>query len=122
MAMMTWDEGGSGALYSMGEMFDDAQVRQIKAAEKVKGRILGGFGFFFSSRRRHTRFDCDWSSDVCSSDLGSIHSDVPVKPVCPNARGDRPVPALEVDSGGSGGVSQPSAREDPGTTPWRRVK
>src|SRR3989475_10383285 len=29
-----------------------------------------GFFFFFSSRRRHTRFDCDWSSDVCSSDLG----------------------------------------------------
>src|SRR2546430_6111189 len=25
--------------------------------------------FFFSSRRRHTRFDCDWSSDVSSSDL-----------------------------------------------------
>src|SRR5256886_6207079 len=25
--------------------------------------------FFFSSRRRHTRFDCEWSSDVCSSDL-----------------------------------------------------
>src|SRR5712691_6785725 len=25
--------------------------------------------FFVSSRRRHTRFDCDWSSDVCSSDL-----------------------------------------------------
>src|SRR2546421_358033 len=29
------------------------------------------FGFFFSSRRRHTRSDRDWSSDVCSSDLGS---------------------------------------------------
>src|SRR6266853_5737698 len=29
------------------------------------------FFFFFSSRRRHTRFDCDWSSDVCSSDLGT---------------------------------------------------
>src|SRR5207237_6241546 len=27
------------------------------------------FTFFFSSRRRHTRFKCDWSSDVCSSDL-----------------------------------------------------
>src|SRR2546430_9631918 len=27
---------------------------------------------FFSSRRRHTRFDCDWSSDVCSSDLSII--------------------------------------------------
>src|SRR2546430_7258497 len=29
------------------------------------------FHFFFSSRRRHTRFDCDWSSDVCSSDLAA---------------------------------------------------
>src|SRR5690606_40311127 len=35
--------------------------------------ILYGFRdprhFFFSSRRRHTRFSRDWSSDVCSSDL-----------------------------------------------------
>src|SRR2546427_7102909 len=30
------------------------------------------FFFFFSSRRRHTRFDCDWSSDVCSSDLHPV--------------------------------------------------
>src|SRR5688572_32809855 len=28
--------------------------------------------FFFSSRRRHTSFDCDWSSDVCSSDLAFV--------------------------------------------------
>src|SRR5690242_21867298 len=28
--------------------------------------------FFFSSRRRHTRLTCDWSSDVCSSDLGAL--------------------------------------------------
>src|SRR3989454_7133479 len=28
------------------------------------------FFFFFSSRRRHTRLQGDWSSDVCSSDLG----------------------------------------------------
>src|SRR5689334_23433035 len=27
--------------------------------------------FFFSSRRRHTRWNCDWSSDVCSSDLAT---------------------------------------------------
>src|SRR6202049_5267133 len=27
------------------------------------------FLFFFSSRRRHTIYQCDWSSDVCSSDL-----------------------------------------------------
>src|SRR4029434_2116713 len=30
---------------------------------------------FFSSRRRHTRFKCDWSSDVCSSDLTHAHTD-----------------------------------------------
>src|SRR5689334_23725364 len=30
------------------------------------------FFFFFSSRRRHTRWNCDWSSDVCSSDLVSF--------------------------------------------------
>src|SRR5690606_24853557 len=30
-------------------------------------------GFFFSSRRRHTRFSRDWSSDVCSSDLFHRH-------------------------------------------------
>src|SRR6266498_5523071 len=30
------------------------------------------FFFFFSSRRRHTRCGRDWSSDVCSSDLGDV--------------------------------------------------
>src|SRR5439155_11559727 len=30
------------------------------------------FLFFFSSRRRHTRWPRDWSSDVCSSDLISV--------------------------------------------------
>src|SRR2546430_15667605 len=33
--------------------------------------------FFFSSRRRHTRFDCDWSSDVCSSDLERVLAKAP---------------------------------------------
>src|SRR5215208_6933763 len=33
--------------------------------------MRGGGCFFFSSRRRHTRWPRDWSSDVCSSDLGS---------------------------------------------------
>src|SRR6478736_754072 len=32
-------------------------------------RLLPFWIYFFSSRSRHTRFDCDWSSDVCSSDL-----------------------------------------------------
>src|SRR5689334_23777042 len=39
----------------------------------------GRFFFFFSSRRRHTRWNCDWSSDVCSSDLGE-----PVEHVTPD--------------------------------------
>src|SRR5690606_39695268 len=33
------------------------------------------FVFFFSSRRRHTRFSRDWSSDVCSSDLWSTSTE-----------------------------------------------
>src|SRR5207248_5770323 len=32
--------------------------------------------FFFSSRRRHTRSYGDWSSDVCSSDLGSANTEL----------------------------------------------
>src|SRR2546430_3637513 len=39
--------------------------------------IVVYFLFFFSSRRRHTRFDCDWSSDVCSSDLPTFMNGVP---------------------------------------------
>src|SRR5436190_3807530 len=43
-------------------------------ASEMKSRsciiiFLFFFFFFFSSRRRHTRSLCDWSSDVCSSDL-----------------------------------------------------
>src|SRR5690606_41112105 len=35
-------------------------------------RVDNVLTFFFSSRRRHTRFSRDWSSDVCSSDLSTI--------------------------------------------------
>src|SRR5205085_5514736 len=43
------------------------------AAVRVGGEDRAGIVlFFFSGRRRHTRFDCDWSSDVCSSDLGTV--------------------------------------------------
>src|SRR4051812_49492046 len=60
-------------------MHDDARV-----LDSVEGVQTGGVRgvrvgdscaadisciFFFSSRRRHTRLTCDWSSDVCSSDL-----------------------------------------------------
>src|SRR2546427_3667670 len=49
--------------------------RTDKVRETVDDQCTAGIAtvslrfFFFSSRRRHTRFDCDWSSDVCSSDL-----------------------------------------------------
>src|SRR6267143_5673316 len=42
------------------------------------------FVFFFSSRRRHTSWNCDWSSDVCSSDLRALrraHRDRRVEPL-----------------------------------------
>src|SRR5260370_3802002 len=45
----------------------------MSASLQSRGICYCGHGsqqvFFFSSRRRHTRFKCDWSSDVCSSDL-----------------------------------------------------
>src|SRR5712691_7250636 len=37
------------------------------------------WSLFFSSGRRHTRFDCDWSSDVCSSDLAAAAQPGPVQ-------------------------------------------
>src|SRR5256886_8065477 len=44
-------------------------IHRYVVPHKTFCRIVGTLLFFFSSRRRHTRFDCDWSSDVCSSDL-----------------------------------------------------
>src|SRR5256886_7645972 len=46
-------------------------VRACLNGMLIWGAMICKF-FFFSSRRRHTRFDCDWSSDVCSSDLKEI--------------------------------------------------
>src|SRR6266481_9969528 len=62
--------------------------------------IIIWFSFFFSSRRRHTRWNCDWSSDVCSSDLAA-------RPDRDGARRDRAAesPALS-------GRTRPDA-EDP---------
>src|SRR5689334_23385298 len=38
------------------------------------GKNVRDLNFFFTSRRRHTRWNCDWSSDVCSSDLAGRDS------------------------------------------------
>src|SRR5256885_3651895 len=39
------------------------------ARARLESRVVAVLVFFFSSRRRHTRLQGDWSSDVCSSDL-----------------------------------------------------
>src|SRR5256886_9246094 len=45
--------------------------------------------FFFSSRRRHTRFDCDWS-DVCSSDLAGVEGELVLVAEPPGNSGNEP--------------------------------
>src|SRR5207253_4591970 len=51
--------------------------------------------FFFSSRRRHTRWPRDWSSDVCSSDLGDPREEKGTATVALKKPGD-PLPGLLV--------------------------
>src|SRR3989440_7546284 len=55
--------------------------------------------FFFSSRRRHTRSDRDWSSDVCSSDLDELSNQRPVadRPQIADSPGDEPQGAVLPD-------------------------
>src|SRR3990167_9029949 len=77
-----------------------------------------GLDVLFSSRRRHTRFDCDWSSDVCSSDLPSSRSPRPARavttwpshttPNCCTSRATR--------------STWPTCRPWPGPTAWERNK
>src|SRR2546430_11513906 len=63
-----------GSLLYVYSPLDELRTISLAATAKdVSFRSSGRYGFFFfSSRRRHTRFDCDWSSDVCSSDLARI--------------------------------------------------
>src|SRR5438477_11073589 len=47
-------------------------VKRMSALPRLEDRVATlahNVSFFFSSRSRHTRLTCDWSSDVCSSDL-----------------------------------------------------
>src|SRR6266487_5678309 len=50
--------------------------------------VIQVFWFFFSSRRRHTRWTGDWSSDVCSSDLDHRRIDAAGGDVVAAPRGD----------------------------------
>src|SRR5256885_8221882 len=55
--MMTWR-------YRIGVCVIRPKTKKVRVFQ-----MRGGVIFFFSSRRRHTRLQGDWSSDVCSSDL-----------------------------------------------------
>src|SRR2546430_2320186 len=71
-----------------------------------------GYCVFFSSRRRHTRFDCDWSSDVCSSDL--LGADVIAVEPDPAMLGElrRALPAVRALPGSAGAIPLPDASVD----------
>src|SRR5260370_33745516 len=56
---------------------------------------------FVSSRRRHTRFKCDWSSDVCSSDLGSFRAHAGMRRV-PDATAGTGARIAAADAGDAG--------------------
>src|SRR2546430_12042425 len=60
--------GAGGGRESGGRLCGGGRRRAATRATSRRAPATSG-RFFFSSRRRHTRFDCDWSSDVCSSDL-----------------------------------------------------
>src|SRR5438477_9742403 len=49
---------------------------QSRLQVRENSSCLRLLGFFFSGRRRHTRLTCDWSSDVCSSDLSRTSSPI----------------------------------------------
>src|SRR5436309_6752411 len=48
------------------------ELKNSRWRQALRG-VRASAQFFFSSRRRHTRFSRDWSSDVCSSDLSPRH-------------------------------------------------
>src|SRR5256885_10707397 len=54
--------------------------------------------FFFSSRRRHTRLQGDWSSDVCSSDLERMYIALTIPMMAKHARTCRMVRAMYIRS------------------------
>src|SRR3712207_3300121 len=66
----------------------------------VYGRDHIGRLVFFSSRRRHTRYWRDWSSDVCSSDL--LHRGLCHEPLLPMGRSGWLTPPHDATAGGAG--------------------
>src|SRR5256886_7434461 len=74
--------------------------------------------FFFSSRRRHTRFDCDWSSDVCSSDLVNPASSIWAKPTYAFGTDTRWEASIQLGGDGAELSFNFLAARDLDTNPW----
>src|SRR3712207_780267 len=66
-------ERSTARIGCVAESIDDDTT--VKTMRGVKVHEDAGLEFFFSSRRRHTRYWRDWSSDVCSSDLARAYVD-----------------------------------------------
>src|SRR5256885_9393047 len=69
------------------------------------------FIFFFSSRRRHTRLQGDWSSDVCSSDLTTTPAGPATKTVVHPLRSRSRVSALVLNGNGVSGAAGTEATQ-----------
>src|SRR2546430_10647267 len=67
--MAAW-MGSCDLIVNWSNFISKSQLIRFPEALTIRG--LSPFYVFFSSRRRHTSFDCDWSSDVCSSDLQAM--------------------------------------------------
>src|SRR2546430_8366182 len=81
----------------------DSRRNAFRQEYHISAKISKGvcvLDFFFPSRRRHTRVDCDWSSDVCSSDLAIRSEQIREDRDKPVAQiGNPPVPDVEIDHG-----------------------
>src|SRR5690606_40170458 len=77
--------------------------------------------FFFSSRRRHTRFSRDWSSDVCSSDLGEFACPCPSMPHSQGYHGGCPASKRMSKQQGQTHVQTSSAVPCFGPAAWSAV-
>src|SRR3989454_5886338 len=77
----------------------------------------GSWIFFFSSRRRHTRLQGDWSSDVCSSDLPQEKSSP-----APSSSSSVTCAFAGIPSASPTKSTSTSSTTAPSTSPWRALR
>src|SRR5689334_23392911 len=81
MGMESLSEVGCAARGMAGSPVSEGSKRPRGCIRGMNCRMVGNLSvvFFFSSRRRHTRWNCDWGSDVCSSDLVEVERDLDLR-------------------------------------------